>query len=217
MKFTNKIICFIIGIIILLILNYFLAIRFLNYFLLNIETLNIIIFTNHLGESLSNILFLDLVFTIIQILPIIVIWFYTSYKDALFEKEKRFLKLLSIPYILALIGCLFSYYVTIHYMIPFLVGYNLEIAITNYLNLTSILEFTLLNMLYFGIVFQTPIIVYLLIKYDIIEKTMFKEYRRHFFVVVLIIAAIITPADPFSMLFIAIPTHILYEIGILIA
>ncbi len=144
-------------------------------------------------------------------------WFYIEYKEALLDNEKKVLKMLLIPYFLGLIGIVFSYYITINYMIPFLSAYSLGLDIENYLNLSSIVEFTLLNMLYFAFVFQTPIIVFLLIKYDIIEKVFFKEYRKHFFTGILIISAIVTPADPFSMLFVAIPTHILYEIGILIS
>ena len=68
-----------------------------------------------------------------------------------------------------------------------------------------------------GILFQLPILVYFLTKIGVITPKFLKTYRRHAYVVLLILSAVITPPDVVSQVLICIPLYILYEISILIS
>ena len=68
-----------------------------------------------------------------------------------------------------------------------------------------------------GLVFELPILVYFLTKINIINPTFLKKYRRHAFIVILIIAAVISPPDVLSMTLIAIPLWLLFEVSIFIS
>jgi len=69
-----------------------------------------------------------------------------------------------------------------------------------------------------GLVFEMPIVVYFLAKIGIVGSQGLKKQRRMAFVIILIVSAIITPTtDMFSMLLIAIPLYLLYEVSIIVA
>ena len=84
------------------------------------------------------------------------------------------------------------------------------ITVSDYLSLLIIL------VLGFGFVFETPLILVLLASLDVINSKMLSMYRKYVIVLILIIAALITPPDPVSQLSMAIPLYIMYEISILI-
>ena len=65
-----------------------------------------------------------------------------------------------------------------------------------------------------GIVFQLPVIVFFLAKMEIITKELLSQYRRHAFVIIMMIAAIITPPDLMTLILVTIPLYLLYEISI---
>lgn len=217
MKLKTQIFIWVSIIISLLYINYHLSVKFLNMFLSDLKELNIQFFNIHLGETFTIILNLDVLFTIIMLIPIIHIVYYINNSDALYKTERKVFKLLLIPYILMLIGSIFGYYLTINYLIPMMLGYNLEIAIDNFLNLRSILTFTLLTMFYFGLIFQIPIILKMLIKY-LFPKEIFKTLRFPFIAIFTIISMAITPGgDLISILVISVPTLVLYELGLIIS
>ena len=68
--------------------------------------------------------------------------------------------------------------------------------------------------LLFGIVFEFPTVIAVLSKFGIIDRAFLRKYRKYALVIVLILAAIITPADPFSMFVAALPLYFLYELSI---
>jgi len=69
--------------------------------------------------------------------------------------------------------------------------------------------------LLFGIVFEFPTVIAALSKFGIIDRAFLRKYRKYAIVIVLILAAVITPADPFSMFVAAIPLYLLYELSVL--
>jgi sec-independent protein translocase protein TatC len=68
-----------------------------------------------------------------------------------------------------------------------------------------------------GIVFELPIIVYFLSKIGLVTPKFLRKYRKHSLVLILALAAIITPPDIFSMILVSIPLVLLYEVGIYIS
>ena len=68
-----------------------------------------------------------------------------------------------------------------------------------------------------GIIFELPIVVYFLAKIGLVSGEFLRQYRKHAMVVVLILASIITPPDPTTMVLLGFPLYVLFEISILIA
>ena len=120
---------------------------------------------------------------------------------------------------LFLIGISFGYFVITPFGVNFLVNYSLPMINTGgqLVQVSSFIDYLIMFTIPTGLVFQLPIVIYYLSKVGIITDTFMKEYRRHAIVVILIIAAIITPPDVVSQIFVAIPVYILYELSISVA
>lgn len=119
---------------------------------------------------------------------------------------------------LFLSGVLFGYYVLSPLSINFLANYVVDDSITNQFDLSSYMNTLVMMVLSCGIMFQLPMVVYVLAKIGIMTPTFMRTYRRHAIVVIMLIAAIITPGgDVFSLMLVAIPIYFLYEISIFIA
>jgi sec-independent protein translocase protein TatC len=84
-------------------------------------------------------------------------------------------------------------------------------------DITKYFDFVLNLFLIFGVAFQTPILVFLLIFFKIVSYTKFKKMRPYIFVGAFIVAAILTPPDVLSQTMLAIPLYLLYELGMLFA
>lgn len=119
--------------------------------------------------------------------------------------------------ILFFIGVLLNYYIIFPFSLRFLYNYQVHSDITNNISISSYIEAFLVLSLFLGVTFEVPLLIYLLSLMGLIESDTLIRYRKHVFVVILIIAAIITPtADIFTLLIVAIPIYILYEASILI-
>lgn len=146
-------------------------------------------------------------------------WLYQFWKflePALYPKERKYV----MPFIAATIACFllgvsFCYFFMIPMALHYLIGIGMEVAapiitITDYISLVTVM------ILGFGLVFETPVILVLLAMLDIVSAEALAAQRRLTFVIILIVAAIITPPDPISMLGMAIPCYLMYELSILI-
>jgi sec-independent protein translocase protein TatC len=114
---------------------------------------------------------------------------------------------------LFLLGVVFGYYVIAPFSISFLAGFTLEgleVAPTLDSYVTYMTMFTIPT----GFIFQMPIAAYFFARMGLIGASFLREYRRHAIVVILIVAAIITPPDVVSQTLVAIPLLVLYEVSI---
>lgn len=114
------------------------------------------------------------------------------------------------------LGVLFCYYV----VLPVLFNFISKIKSNDITMLTDIgkyLDLVLSLFLIFGVAFQTPIIINLLIRFNIISLDKMISLRKYFLVGAFIVAAIITPPDVLSQTLLAIPLYLLYELGIIIS
>ena len=118
---------------------------------------------------------------------------------------------------LFLSGALFGYYVLTPMSINFLANYQLDPSIANEFDITSYVSTLSMLVLASAIMFQLPVVVYFLSMSGLVTSKMLKSYRKHSMVVILVLSAVITPADVISQFFIGMPTLVLYELGILIA
>jgi sec-independent protein translocase protein TatC len=113
-------------------------------------------------------------------------------------------------------GVAFGYFILAPLSIQFLGNYTFadvenNSTILSYLKLTTSLVFGT------GLIFQLPVLIYFLTKIGLVSSAFLKKYRKHAFVVNLIISAIITPPDVVSQLVVAMPILLLYEASIYVA
>lgn len=115
-------------------------------------------------------------------------------------------------------GVAFAYFVIIPFSLNFASGYAISGQINNFFTLDNYIGFVTMMMLGCGIVFELPMVIYFLAKIGIITAAFMRTYRRHAIVVILILAAVITPSpDMFTMTIVAIPIYFLYELSIIVA
>ncbi|MDF2432368.1 MAG: sec-independent protein translocase protein TatC [Mucilaginibacter sp.] len=116
------------------------------------------------------------------------------------------------------IGVLFGYYVVTPLSIRFLASYTVSDTIENLFSIDSYISSVTMLTLLAGIVFQLPILVYILSSLGILTPKFMREKRRYATVLILILAAIITPSpDALTMLVVALPLFILYELSIIVS
>jgi sec-independent protein translocase protein TatC len=139
-------------------------------------------------------------------------------KPALYEKERKYANgLVFWGSMLFALGILFGYYVITPMSVYFFGNYHVSEAVNNQINLSSFIDTVVSTTFWTGIVFELPIIVYFLAKIGIVGPATLKSIRKIAYVVILIVAAIITPPDVTSQIIVSIPLFILYEISIIIA
>ena len=115
-------------------------------------------------------------------------------------------------------GVFFGYYIVTPLVVNFLANFTLDESIVNEFNIKSYISTIATLTLACGVAFQLPIVVFVLSKVGLITPAFMREYRKHSVIVILIIAAVITPSpDIFSQVIVALPLFLLYEVGIFIS
>ena len=115
-------------------------------------------------------------------------------------------------------GCAVGYCVVFPVTLNFLARYQLSAAVSNSISLDSYMSTFLLIIFIMGIMFELPLLIWLLSRSGIVNKKALTKYRRHAIVALMVLAAIITPTgDPFTLMVVFIPLYALYEVGILMA
>lgn len=147
--------------------------------------------------------------------PYIVFELFRFISPALYESEKRYSYLVAgIIYFLFILGLLMSYFVLMPISFQFLATYQVNENITNTITLDSYIStFTTITFM-MGVVFQLPVFAYVLGKMGLITAGVLKRYRKYAFVLIMVIAAIITPPDLFTLVLVTIPIYGLYEVSI---
>jgi sec-independent protein translocase protein TatC len=114
-------------------------------------------------------------------------------------------------------GVMFGYYIIAPWMVYFLANYSISDMIVNEFDITSYVSTVVMLVLGSGVLFQLPVVIYFLTKIGIVTPEFLRKYRKHSVVVILIVAAIVTPPDLLSQMLITIPLYLLFEISILIS
>jgi sec-independent protein translocase protein TatC len=118
---------------------------------------------------------------------------------------------------LFIVGILFGYYLIAPLSIHFLGSYVVSNEVVNTIKLSSYIGTVTSVTFASGIIFELPMVVLFLSKVGLMSPGFMRKYRRHAYVVLLIISAIITPPDVFSQILVCIPLIILYEISVFIS
>ncbi len=150
--------------------------------------------------------------------PVVFYEFWKFIKPALYENEKKHAGgAVFFTSLLFLLGVLFGYYLIVPLSIHFLGTYQVSSEVENTINLRSYIGSVTSISLAAGVVFLIPIFSYFLSKVGLITPEFMRTYRRHSYVIMLLVSAIITPPDIFSQVMVCFPLVFLYEIGIVIS
>lgn len=150
--------------------------------------------------------------------PLVVYQVLSFISPGLHPHERRLLYI-SIPAVAGLffIGAMFAWFVVLTFTLKFLTEFSPPDIVTS-LSVSSFADFVIKMMLAVGLVFETPLVIFLLARLRIIKTRTLQRFRRYAIVVVAILAAVITPTpDPFTQMVVGIPMYLLYELGVLLA
>lgn len=150
--------------------------------------------------------------------PYILFELFRFVSPALYENEKKYsIQVVVIVYILFILGVLMSYYVLFPISFRFLGTYSVAERIHSTITLDSYIStFTTLTLL-MGVVFQLPVIAFALTKLGFVSSDMLSKYRKHSFLIIMLVAAVITPPDLMTLILVTIPLYLLYEVSIRVA
>lgn len=151
---------------------------------------------------------------IILSLPVIFYQLWKFVVPGLYKKERKYVPLIVLlSTLFFLTGALFCYFVIIPYGLNFLLGFSTDQLEPN-IQIKEYLKFVTLLILVFGIIFELPLLSFFLTKLELLTPDFMRSKRRYGIVLIFILAAILTPPDVVTQLFLAGPLIILYEISI---
>lgn len=150
--------------------------------------------------------------------PYVVYQFWSFVRPALYENERRHASgAVAIMSGLFLVGVLFGYYLIVPFSLDWLGSYSISSEVVNQINILSYISSVTSIVIAGGVSFELPVVVYFLSKVGLLTPRFLRKYRKHSYVILLIIAAIITPPDVLSQMIVSIPLILLFEISIFIS
>jgi sec-independent protein translocase protein TatC len=183
-----------------------------------IDEIPFIVQSRTMAGQFSAHIWTSFAFGFILAFPYIIWEVWKFLKPALYEKEKKNAKsFITVTSLLFFVGIFFGYYVITPLSVNFLGSYRVADEIKNNFDLSSYSALLKASCLSSGFIFELPIVIYFLTKLGLVTPEFLKKYRKYALVLVLVLAAIITPPDIISQVIVAIPMIILYEVSIKIS
>lgn len=134
---------------------------------------------------------------------------------ALYDNERKYsIQVAGVIYALFLLGVLMSYFVLFPISFRFLGTYSVSARVVSNITLDSYISTFVSLTLVMGLVFQLPVIAFFLGKLELISSEILSHYRKHAFIIIMLVAAIITPPDLMTLILVTIPLFLLYEVSI---
>ncbi|MBR9919692.1 MAG: twin-arginine translocase subunit TatC [Bacteroidetes bacterium] len=169
------------------------------------------------GESFIMTIKTSFIIGIIVAFPYIFWEFWRFISPGLYDKERNATRgIVIICSLLFFMGVLFGYFIIAPFAVNFLMGFTIP-GVQNTPTLSSFLNYMIMFTAPAGLIFELPIVVYFLSKIGLVTPAFMRKYRRHSFIGILLLAAIVTPPDVVTQFLIGIPLYILYEISIIIS
>lgn len=148
--------------------------------------------------------------------PYIMYELFRFVSPALYENERRYSVRVSVTiYVLFIVGVLMTYFILFPISFRFLGTYSVDESVRSTITLDSYITTFLSLTLVMGAVFQLPVLSFFLGKMGVINAELLARYRRHALVLLMLVAAIITPPDIMTLILVSIPLYLLYEASIL--
>ena len=191
---------------------------FITYQLLGIEPFSVHLMNIGLTEQFLIHLKTAFYAGILVASPYIIYQLFRFVSPALYDNERKYATLLCCSgYMMFMLGTALNYLLIFPLTVKFLGTYQVSPDVANMLTLQSYMDTLLMMNLVMGIVFELPVVSWLLGKMGLIHAAMMQSLRRHAVVAILVVAAIITPTtDAFTLFVVALPIWLLYELSIVI-
>jgi len=151
-------------------------------------------------------------------LPVVMYQLWAFIAPGLYMHERKLiLPLVVSSYSLFIIGMAFAYFLVFPTVFKFMASYNAPLGAEMSTDIDNYLSFAMTTFLAFGITFEVPVVVVVLVRMGIVPLAKLKEIRPYVIVGAFVISAIVTPPDVLSQLLLAVPMTLLYELGLLVA
>ena len=192
--------------------------NFITYRLLGVEPFRIELVNTGLTEQFMIHMKVSLVAGILIASPYILYLLFRFISPALYDNERRYsVRLTVAAYLMFLFGVAVNYFVIFPLTVRFLGTYQVSDDIHNLLTISSYVDTLAMMSLVFGIVFEIPVVSWLLARFGLLKSVWMSRYRRHAIVAIVIVAAVITPtSDVFTLFIVSLPIWLLYEASVLI-
>ncbi len=189
---------------------------FPTYRLLGAEPFQLHLINTQLTEQFMIHMKVSLIMGLLVASPYIIYVLFRFISPALYDNERRAsYRLVGAAYGMFMVGIVINYFLIFPLTVRFLGTYSVSSEVETMLTLSSYVDTLLLMSLVFGIVFEIPVIAWLLARFGMLKHTWMSMYRRHAIVAILILAAIITPtADIMTLIVVSLPIWLLYELSI---
>ena len=147
--------------------------------------------------------------------PFVLYQLWTFIAPALYPNEKRGVKIaFFIGCLMFFLGVAVGYFIVFPVTLRFLADYHVSQLVPNQISLDSYMDTFLMLIFVMGIIFELPLLAWLLGVLGVLRRSFFRTYRRHAVVALLVLAAIITPTgDPFTLSIVFLPIYMLYEVS----
>ena len=191
---------------------------FITYRLMGVEPFSIHLMNTGLTEQFMIHLKTAMYAGVLVALPYIVYLLFGFISPALYDNERKYATLLCTSgYLMFMLGTLLNYFLIFPLTVKFLGTYQVSPDVANMLTLQSYMDTMLMMNLVMGIIFELPVVSWILGRMGLINAQMMRAMRRHAVGAILVVAAIITPTtDAFTLFIVALPIWLLYELSILI-
>lgn len=191
---------------------------FITYRWLGGEAFSINLINTGLAEQFMIHIKVALMVGILVASPYILYLLFRFIAPALYENERRYsVRITVAAYVMFLIGVLVNYFLIFPLTVRFLGTYQVSETVNNMLTISSYIDTMMMMSFIFGIIFEIPVISWLLAVFGLLKASWMSQYRRHAIVGILILSAAITPTgDAITLIIVSLPIWLLYEISILI-
>ncbi len=178
---------------------------------------NLQIITRDIQEQFISHIKVSLWLGVIVAFPYIFYEFWKFIKPGLYKNEVKAARgIVFVCSMLFLIGVSFGYFLISPIAITFLSSYSVSPEIANTTTLEALVNSMTMFTLPVGLIFEMPIVMYFLARVGIVSSSFLIKYRKHAVVIIIVLAAVITPPDAITQMMIAIPLYALYEVSIIL-
>ena len=191
---------------------------FITYRCLGGEAFSINLINTGLAEQFLIHMKVALMVGILVASPYILFLLFRFIAPALYENERRYsVRITVAAYAMFLLGIVVNYFIIFPLTVRFLGTYQVSETVSNMLTISSYIDTLMMTSLIFGIIFEIPVVSWLLAIFGLLKASWMSQYRRHAVIAILILAAAITPTgDALTLVIVALPIWLLYEVSILI-
>lgn len=191
---------------------------FVTYRLLGVEPFKIEMVNTGLTEQFMIHMKVALAAGVLMASPYILYLLFRFVSPALYDNERRCsVRLTLAAYVMFMLGVAVNYFVVFPLTVRFLGTYQVSTDVHNLLTISSYVDTLAMMSIVFGIVFEIPVVSWLLARFGLLKSAWMGRYRRHALVAIVAVAAVITPtSDVFTLTLVSLPIWLLYEASVLI-